>query len=201
MEGQTKLSFEARILLIICIIGVIRMIYSVYINYSMELSWIKWVNGFALLGFLMVVIYLIYKQVRMNNITVTVSIVTLILLSVSWINNGGLEGHSEYNMISLIIALALINKGRFLWMVSTMVVVVQVLLVITWDPNSPIIEFLNVNKEPRIIDYQIAVIMITFGLIYLGLQFNKESITIAKQKVKLTVTLKTLEYENGKLDA
>ena len=199
-DKHRTLSFESKILAAISVLGLIRTIFGLY-----QL----WINNapapFVTQTILATVFFFVALIVALHGkytsqTAMIFSICLLVLLTQNWVTAGGLEGYSEYNLMSMLIIFAAINRGKFLLAMASIVWLTLFTLVIIWYQFPQLLNFENIYPTTRIYNYQFVVGIVTILLVYLSSQYanNKEQTTIEGEKVFKKI--KELETQNDKIE-
>ncbi len=135
-----------------------------------------------------------------NKVSIPLSVILLILVSVSWVMSGGIEGLSEVNMIAVLVIFAMINKGRVLLLFVSLAFISQLTLVLLWEYDFELIEFLYVITTTKHSIYQVMIVLLAIGITYFAYRYEQERRRQLGTGAQLQQRVKELEIGNHKLE-
>jgi len=195
-----SLIFERGVLRFISLIGAFRLFYALYVDFSFDSPMFFWLMDSAILAvFLSAFIFTFYVN-NLRILSVPFSIILLVLVSISWVNTGGLTGKSEYNLLSMIFLMAMIHTRGTLLIFVSFVLLSQVLLTMVWEFNHSFFSSFEIFTTTGLMNYALVVVLVTGALAYLRFRFDQESLHLTSRKNQLQLGIEEIALENGKLE-
>ena len=192
-------TFERQILRFLCVVGIVRMLIEFYSNFLRASTLYGWSMDILLISVLGITLLLSFSDIDFRLLIIPFSVLVMILLSISWINTGGVYGRSEYNYFGLIIGLAMINSGRRLvWMLGISFSWLCVLIII-WEFHFSILEAQVLSFTEAPFHFIAIVIVGTLFVYYLRFLFDEEKRKLETTQLDLSRRAMELDIENAKL--
>ncbi len=193
------LHFEKRVLRFISFIGIVRMLVELYSNYLRSTSLFGWTMDIILISIITSAFILSFTSLDFRYVMTVFSVIILGLLSLSWINTGGVYGRSESNYFGLILAVALLNSGsRQQWLLS-LTLLTLLSLVVIWEYKFDWIEPMVINFNESPLHYISMVILCTVIVYYLKYLFDHERKSLRSRQLELAKRTLELDIENERL--
>ena len=200
LDKHRTLSFESKILVAISVLGLSRTVFGFYqiiISQIPEVITIQTI--FATLFFTAALITALHGKYT-SRAAMIFSICLLVLLTRNWITVGGLEGYSEYNLMSMLIIFAAINRGKFLLTIASTVWVVEFVLVIIWHQFPELLNFDEIYPTTKIYNFQFVVGIVTILLVYLSKQYDINKVRTKHEAKMVFQKIQELEEENLRIE-
>lgn len=196
---QQNRQFEADILTVGCIAGVMRMIVAIYRDLPLVAANLDFVVDCALCLIFLLPLILLKFKIRFEYIAVPFSFLMIGSLCLNWIVLNGIQGMGEYYYIGGIILIALINNGRWLmfFVVSCVLLEVGLLYIALYQSN------LMIEVNPRdlnVYHYLWIAVVVTIALLYHKAQFDFKRESLKANRQDLEEKVKVLERRNIQLE-
>ncbi len=193
---KSDLSFEAKILSFICVLCMIRILFSgiqVYMGNFPSYEIIH-LSVYALF-FLSIFLLIIYGKYT-KTLSRFFCVLLLILVGYAWLKRDGLASTTSCNLICAMIVFSALSKGRFLYFIIITTFLFEILLLYVWMYQPLNVFGLSNVLSNEHINYQLMLLMITVLVIYFALEFDSEYMTARARKIEVKEKIEELNREN-----
>ena len=175
------------------------MFIELYSNYTRNASGYAWTMDSLFTIILIVTFILTFSNLNIKILTIPFGVLVLILLAISWVNQGGIYGRSEYNYMGLVIALAMVNTGRDLRIFLVLALAIVTILNLVWEFRFEWLESYIVVFYELPLHYVSILIIATVFVYYLRHAYEKEQNELESKSLQLSRSSMELDIENAKL--
>lgn len=200
MEFINTKRFEQEILRFIAIVGLLRMTYAIYINFISDNPLMFWMMDSVLAGVFLLLLITSYYVQRIKWLTIPFSIVLWIMVSVSFINTGGIYGMSEYNLLAIIIVMAMIHNGKMMQSFVLLILSTLILLTVSWEFGFSFLAWFDQIPTTGYMNYLIIVLLSTVALSYLVFKSGEEERRLNTNRTEMQLRIQEIEIENTRLE-
>lgn len=191
--------FERHVLRFVCALALIRMLIELYTDVIRDVSLAAYITDGGILAIVLLFFCLSFTLVRIDLQIIAFSLLVTAVMSINWIQTGGLESHSEYNFLALVIVIGMIHSGRSLVVFCGIVLLTELGLLIAWQFGRDYLELLVLNPSPRVIQYIGIMVFAAATVLYLKFKHDKEGQRLSEQRAILSNRIMELDIENNNL--
>ncbi|UXP31103.1 hypothetical protein N6H18_12155 [Reichenbachiella agarivorans] len=194
-----RYQFERKILIGISVLALMRSSFSIYQLLIQEIDQENLIAQ-SLLFFLYFgsLIYLIWFEFSFI-FGFFFAIIFTLLNTFLWFANGGLTGFVEQSIIVSIIVGAIITRGRLQLVLIGFALVIEVLTLLIWDYKYDWIESIVGEQGRSIVKFQIMMVLVTIGMIYVAFQYQQDHQILRGRKYELQQKMAEIRKENDNL--
>ncbi|WP_147407357.1 hypothetical protein [Reichenbachiella sp. MSK19-1] len=191
--------FERKLLIGVCMIALLRSMYSMYQLYMGVIDTGNLVGQSVLftvyLGTLIYVWVIGYRK----GVAMFFGVVFSLANSYLWLVNGGVTGVVETGMVASVIVGAIITSGRHHVYIVVFTLVCLLVAIYLWEFQQDLISIIIGDQGNSIFKYQILVVLVTIGMVYFSFQHNAERKDQWEIKNVLHKKMAEIRKENVKL--
>ncbi|SMD32209.1 hypothetical protein SAMN04488029_0551 [Reichenbachiella faecimaris] len=191
--------FEADILTVGCIAGIMRMVIAIYRDLPLHVVNLDFIVDCSLCLIFLSPLILLRLKVRFEFIAVPFSFLMISFLCLNWIVLDGISGMGEYYFIGGMILIALINNGKWLVFFVSSCVLLEIGLLYIAIFRSDLMNESNPDDQ-NIYHYLWITIVVTIALLYHKAQFDFKRQSLRENKKNLELKVKALERRNIQLE-
>lgn len=191
--------FEILVLRFICLIGAIRMLFELCINVQIGVSSYEWIMHISMTSVIVIFFGLTYSTVKAKWVISAISVIATIFLAIRWINQGGIYGTSEYNLLAMIVVVGAIHSGRTMKFFLGFVLLTIVSLVLLWEFSFSTFEPIVHSFSDRTRSYIGAVLLVTLIVNFMRYMNEKKIRQINNHNEELSARAMELNIENESL--
>lgn len=195
-----KFDFESKILLVICLLGLLRSVLSIYNIVTVDNVPLEQIAfSFSLIVIYTITLLIIVWRKYSKGLTTAFSVLTILILSHNWIFRNGLNSESDVNFLILIVVLGVINRGRSLYWIVISAFGVLSTLVYLWVYQQEVLSEFSNGPFNHIIQFQTIAIIATLLMIFLAVEYEKERRDLTTSKSLEMTKVAEIEVENKRL--
>lgn len=196
--NQEKRQFEADILTVGCIAGMIRMVIAIYRDLPLVSINLDFIVDCSLCVIFLLPLILLRLRIRFEYIVVPFSFLMLCFLCLNWVVLNGIDGSGEYYFIGGIILIALVNNGRWLVFFVASCVLLEIGLLYIAMYQSDMMPAMN--SSLNIYHYAWITVVVTITLLYHKAQFDYKRQSLREKKDSLELKIEALQRRNFQLE-
>ncbi|MEP2026981.1 MAG: hypothetical protein ABJH98_07050 [Reichenbachiella sp.] len=196
---QQNRQFEADILTVGCIAGVMRMVVAIYRDLPLTVVNLDFVVDCSLCLIFLIPLFLLRFKILFEYIAVPFSALMIFFLCANWMVLNGLNGQGEYYFIGGMILIALINNGNWLKFFVTTCIILEMGLLYTSIYRMELMTYAN-PEDINIYHYLWVTIVVTIALLYHKSQFDLKRNDLKENKKSLEYKVEVLERQNNQLE-
>ncbi|SMD32211.1 hypothetical protein SAMN04488029_0553 [Reichenbachiella faecimaris] len=195
-----NLSFEARILSLICVLGLMRMGVGVYQIFTLQVGLIEQILNYSFILFFLFNLYfaLAYRYSKLG--VAVFCYVLLLMLSVTWLIRDGLSSNTDAVFMAIMIVFAAISRGKFLVVIVCTVLCVEILILLMWLHFPDLFETLKTNSLNEVLSYQLLLVLVALIVFFMSYEYQGDLDKLAMRNAEIRSKIRELEVENHQIE-
>ncbi|MEO9801710.1 MAG: hypothetical protein ABJF04_00615 [Reichenbachiella sp.] len=193
--------FETSILRVASIIGVVRMLIAVARDLTVDYHPVDFVMDLSLLAIISIPLILTFTRVALRYYLIPFCFLVTLALPVSWISSGGLDSNNEYQMIGAIFLFTMILSGRWLIFFTSLMIVMEVILIYIWNNHHALIAGLTKEPSMQRIHFVLMAVACTVAFLYLKEKLSAKRKQLNEQSELLSTKLNILAERTAHITA